>query len=86
MTRKFFDQVHNFGSQKKAKHWNEGVCIIQIPVYINFLFINFVGKVILKQSSNLFFMKPEKGGPLVVREKRLIILEKGEKTDISLLN
>lgn len=36
---------------------------------MNFLFINLVGKYILKQARNLFRMKPEKGGPLVVRER-----------------
>jgi len=40
-----------------------------IPVYIYFLFINLVGKDILKQSRNLFLMKPEKGGPLVIKER-----------------
>lgn len=31
-------------------------------------------------------MKPEKGGPLVVREKQLVILEEGKTRGISLLN
>lgn len=40
---------------------------INSSVYINFIYL--VGKDILKQSGNLFLMKPEKGGPLVVRER-----------------
>lgn len=39
---------------------------------MNFLLINLVGKDILKQFRNLFLMKPEKGGPLVVREREKV--------------